>query len=129
MKIIERVRLIEEIGAADGRRGVAKWVRGWRRLRWLQRAVDTMPALLHVVFDPIRYEELDYHAAGVRVGIDVKEVEHRFSCALRYLHLVGRGEMSVAEAQAAVPRTAEELAVDRVRWDAMWAELLRRYGS
>lgn len=27
MKMIERVRLIEEIGAADGRRGVAKWVR------------------------------------------------------------------------------------------------------
>lgn len=126
MKMIERVRLIEEIGAADGRRGVAKWVRGWRRLRWLQRAVDTMPELLHVVFDPIRYEELDYHAVGARVGIDVKEVEHRFSCALRYLHLVGRGEMSVAEAQAAVPRTEAELAVDRVRWDAMWVELLRR---
>lgn len=39
-----------------------------------------------------------------RVGIGVDEVEHRFSCALRYLHLVGRGEMSVADAQAAVPR-------------------------
>ncbi|MGH6614424.1 hypothetical protein [Sphingomonas sp.] len=126
MRMIERVRLIEEIGAADGRRGVAKWVRGWRRLRWLQRAVDTMPELLHVVFDPIRYEELDYNAVGARVGIDVKEVEHRFACALHYLHLVGRGEMSVADAQAAVPRTEEELAVDRVRWDAMWVAMLRR---
>lgn len=70
-----------------------------------------MPELLHVVSDPIRYEELDYHAAGARVGIDAKEVEHRFSCALRYLHLVGRGEMSVADAQAAVPRTEAEITV------------------
>ncbi|MEG3153194.1 hypothetical protein U1769_25210 [Sphingomonas sp. ZT3P38] len=126
MKMIERVRLIEEIGSADGCRGVGKWVRGWRRLRWLQRAVDTMPALLHVVFDPIRYEELDYGAVAARVGIGVDEVEHRFACALHYLQLVGRGERSVADAQAAVPRTEAELALDRVRWDAMWAVMLRR---
>jgi hypothetical protein len=25
-----------------------------------------MPELLHVVFDPIRYEELDCHAVGAR---------------------------------------------------------------
>jgi hypothetical protein len=40
------------------------------------------------------------------------------------LSLVGHGEINVADAQAAVPRTEAELAVDRVRWDAMRAELL-----
>ena len=54
-----------------------------------------MPELLHVVFDPIRYEELDYGAVAVRLGIGVDKVEHRFACALNYLHLVGRGEMAV----------------------------------
>lgn len=66
MRMIERVRLIEEIGAADGRRGVAKWVRGWRHLQWLQSAVDTMPELLHVVFDPTHYAELDYQAVAAQ---------------------------------------------------------------
>ena len=39
-----------------------------------------------------------------RLGIGVYKVENRVAPALRYLHLVGRGEMSVADAQAAVPR-------------------------
>jgi len=48
-------------------------------------------------------------AVATRLGIGFDEVEHRFGCALHYLQLVGRDEMSVADAQAAVPRTESDI--------------------
>lgn len=79
-----------------------------------------MPEQLHVVFDPIRHEELDYGAVAERVGGGVDEVEQRSARALDYRHRVGRSEMNVADAQAAALRTVEEPTVDRMRWDAGW---------
>ncbi|HLY90548.1 MAG TPA: hypothetical protein VKQ27_16315 [Acetobacteraceae bacterium] len=109
MRLIEKVRMMERMGAAEGRCGVGKWVSGWRRLRRLQRAVDTMPEVLYAVFGAVRYEDLGYGAIAARLGVGVDEVERRFAWSLYYLTRVAHG-WSVEEARAEVPVNEAEIA-------------------